>query len=470
LNDAYLGGDNKLVIYSIGTTVQVTATYHTYEYDNNGNELGTLVAVGPVVGVKEATFTGGSILAYTVVDVKDDGTIDSPDWKKVNQQVAVEDRAQIILKLKDTNDKEFVSTDNTFVENFTFTTSKNDVLIVDNDGRIYPVSQGSAVVVVKYGDNMIGTVTITVTPERKGTILTLTPQRFTLSNSANANDQQVVEAKLVDQYQKDVEITSIKAEYVSGVENNVIVDYDYDENKVIFKPVIDGSTGASNYKITVNDKVSRYVNITVAKPNGKNDLSDVKYRIDLAKSFDLAVKDDTNVETSAIEVKLFGYAPNGVKATDNVVNGYKVEILDPDGKQVSDSAKLNLYTPKVVSGDVVSGTVIEKIKTGNYRVIVKDGEKVVHSAYFNVTDTQAVPSLAEIKTVEYTAGTILEAAKECFVIKLDGKELKIVDVDYVGSSTMTGDKRIKSVKVEQKINGGYVLLHEVKIGMTIVQK
>lgn len=460
-NETYLD-NNKLVIFSIGTTTQITATYHTYEYDTNGNEVGTIVAVGPVVGVKEATLAAGSIVAYTVV-----GVDEAADWKKVNQQLSISDNARLILKLKDTNDKEFTSDSDELKNNFTFTTSSTNVLIIDNNGYLYPVSQGSAVIVVKYGDDLIGTVTITVTPERKGTILTLTPQAFTLSNDGHVNDSQKVEAKLVDQYQKEIAINKISVDYVSGVKTSVTYPESIvDTNKVTFNAITGGNTGKSTYKITVNDDISRYVTITVLQPNDKGDLSDVKYKVDVNKAIDLVVKDDTDITEAAVSAGLFGYAPNGVKTTANVATGsaYEVEILNPDGKQVSTNGSLNLY-------NVASGKVIEKIKTGNYRVIARKDGKVIDSTFFTVSDTQPAPSLAEVKGLEYIdASSIEAAARECFVIKIDGKELSIVGVDYVGSKDMTtGDKYIKSVKVEQEF-GGYKLIHEVKIGLNIKAK
>ena len=155
---------------------------------------------------------------------------------------------------------------------------------------------------------------------------------------------------------------------------------------------------------------------------------------------------------------LIGYAPNGIKATTNAVSkaGFSVDITGEADLAYNEA----LYT-------AASGGAITKIKTGTYKVVAKDGDTVLDTKYFTVTDTQKTPTM-KVVNAYYTKATLEDIAAECFEIKIDGKDhdgVVRVETGAIDDNKIFIDKVI----VKQDFGASY-LEHEVKVGLTVYKK
>jgi hypothetical protein len=469
-DNAYLDGNN-LLIFEIGKVTTVTATFHTLEFDNTGKEIGNIVVQKVIKGVDEKTIGAGSIKAYTIV-ANDGKSVADADWKELKHQVAVNQDSRVVLKLQDPADEDkFIYSDNDDYD-FDFTSSNEAVLIVDSEGILYPVKAGAVIVIVKYNNVAIGTLSITVVPESKAAFMTLNEYKIKLSNYAPAEDSKDIKINVKDQYNGKLDINNAIATFKNGPSDAIIWEA-HDEGGA--DPYITFSAenvakGNYVYTIKAND-VTRDVTITVGEPIAAGKTPDdykVKYEIVADGKLDLAVSKDTNLNND-FQVKVVGFV-NGYAVTKNVLDGenFILEVTDPkkDGiAKATTNGAINLYS--------VSGGAISKDETGTYKLVAKqkiDNKTVtLGSSHFIVEDTQAKPSLT-IKTQVYEEGDTIETAVEkCFAAKIDGEELDIVDIDYIGATS--NSKNIKTITVKQTFDGkDFYILHEVKVNRTITLK
>ena len=460
--------NNKITIFEIGKVAEVKATYNTYDYDDQGNERGTLQVPGQIVGVKEATVRAGSLEAYTITT---EGK--SPDWNKIEKRVAVEaNQPKLFVKVKNTDGKELTSDKD---DKFTFASTNDNVLYVDPEGRLYPVKDGaSVVVVVKYNDVIVDYANVTIVAKSKASIFTLSEYAFTLSIDPDVEDEKTIEINLKNQYGNDVNV-DLSESSITPITNKdglerFIEKPQFEGKKIKFKVLPGAQIGRVSYEVKVNG-IKRTVNITLAEPNHNGDESKIQYRLELNKTIDLAVEkaDDLN---KTLDIKLIGYAPNGVKATKDVASKAAIKITGPQ-----DDLKFNskLYGTETRNG--VSGQAITKIKTGTYKVeatmVIAGNNKVVGNVFFRVDDTQKAAT-PKVKETYYTnSSSYVDIAKECFEIKIDGKEVTddIFDVVTGDYSDINRSVYIKEVLVKQPIDGtDNYIVHTVKIARTVYAK
>ncbi len=455
---AYIYEGKKISIFEVGTVAEVKGTYNTYEYDEQGKEIGTVNAVAVIAGTKEATVAAGALNKYTVT-LEDE----TPDWDKdaVTRVAIGADRPKLFAFVKDSDDKDIKSDDEEFADNFTFESSNDNVLFVSPDGDLYPVKEGTVVVVVRYGDVIVGYANITVVPESKAAAYTLSEYNFTLSIEAAAEDSKEITVTLKDQYGNDaaVDNPSVTAlETANSVKEHITVDdSNLDDKKITFTVKAGAEVGKAVYEVEYNG-MKRTVTVTLAKPNHKEDMSDVRYRLILDKTIDLEIEDADDLNKK-LDIKLIGYAPNGVKATKDVAGavGYTIEVT-----KGSDSLAYNANL-----NTAVSGSAITKVDTGTYKVVAKnDDNKVLDTQFFTVKDSQKAPTL-KIETLYYTESNLFDIVDECFEIKIDGKDNDgIVDVE---AKELEDKIFVEKVFVKQAIGGSYIK-HEVVVNRTIYKK
>ena len=457
---AYIYEGKKISIFEVGTVAEVKGTYNTYEYDEQGKEIGTVNAVAVIAGTKEATVAAGALNKYTVT-LEDE----TPDWDKdaVTRVAIGADRPKLFAFVKDSDDKDIKSDDVEFAANFTFESSNDNVLFVSPDGDLYPVKEGTVVVVVRYGDVIVGYANITVVPESKAAAYTLSDYSFTLSTLDTVEDSKVVTVTLKDQYGNDAKVEDPEVNALTtndSVAEHIEVDTtELNDKKITFTVKAGAVAGKAVYEVVYNG-MKRTVTVTLVEPNHNSDITKVRYRLDLSKSIDLAVKEADDLDKK-LDIKLIGYAPNGIKATKDVASTTNIEITGEEKGLVYNS---DLYS-------VVSGGAITKIKTGTYKVVAKMDDKVVDTQYFTVSDTQKAPTY-KVENAYYTAGSLEDIADECFDIKIDGKDhdgVLSVEVGY-GEA---GDDRIyiKEVVVKELIEEtGSYLEHTVKVNLTVYKK
>ena len=503
-----------ITIWEENKAVKVTATYHTYVWnETTGEEMGNLQAAGVIIGVNPDSTNITGLAAWTIVQEKADGTF-APNFDDVKQVIAAEDSGYALFVKLNTKTGSSTSSVNSFdnQDDFELESSNDEVMIVDPiTGRLYPNKQGSVTVVVKYGKEdktPVGAISITVGPKSKASNLVLGTTSITLSNVIG--DSKDVSLKLTDQTGRDVPFTSadVDVRRASGAEVADFWTVAADGKKITFNGTVDA--GRYSIKVTVKD-VTRYVNVNVVTATAGAEVS--RYALELGTN-KVDLKAENKKVNKSISINLFGLAANGTKITNPAIDGdnFKIVVDAPyvsganwdydkdDHRRAGTSDNVSIafddLTVALFDGTnytlaaAASGTSIRKAPVGNYKVTayeyrdtnkdnVKDTWVAIGSQSFVVEDTQTIPVVSKIKTRVYDSvvaankADVISVASDCFEIKLNGELMTdITDIDYSGTDTSIYVRSI-TVRKSFTINDNGDTAHidfKVNVGVTIKQK
>ncbi len=488
-SNSFPSSARDITMYAVGTTSTVTATFHTWTYDQTtGAEIGNLTASTVLTCVDQAVDNVSELNAYTV----DNDTVTYPDFiNSVKHTMAAGDgytpAKQLFVQLKgtDSSGNELlianVSTDpNWDPSKWKYTSSNDDVLIVgETTGLLYAVAPGNAVVVITYGDKIIGSAVITVSAGRELASVSLDTERLTLSNvldEVTSVGISSVKDQLGDTYPNyhvDIDFSGNTDQGLLVYGEGDTAPYEFNANGV--------DAGTYTYLVTFTDnnnsskKIVRPINVVVQKPSNTNI---AYYKLEANKtSYDLKVTDSHLTEDAIFSV--YAYASNNVKLS-------KVDLSAYTTRSVSSSNSTQPSVVDVASGSAiisildtvttVSGSAIQKLATGGYTVTFTNPSETIAnrktlSFSFTVTDTQAKPVISQKKT--YTSAATLDAAfKDAFTVTLNGKnvtnELSSNLSDYVTNYDDGSTASIKEVYYYQTFSNGTVTLkHTIPVGKQI---
>jgi hypothetical protein len=495
-NDQTWAQGRELMMYNVGDTTTVTATYNTYNYDQSGNQIGAVTATAVITCVQYVDTNITGISAWTMT------TQNAPDFEKPNHTIAAlegtgpfdgETPFKLFVKFdaKDDNGNyKSVTSDLAGASGITFESSNNNILIISEYGVLSPVAAGNVTVVIKQNGTAINTIPITVSPRRVLGSVSLDTYGFTLSNSEEVDDRRRVNITVKDQlgqnmdpawFDVNVYPTNNNSGGIEVVEesNGIAGDIYAQPYRTFAGKYAEAGTYA--YAVQITDirtwtTMTIHTNITVRKPKEQNTYS---YRIETDKqTYDLALVSWDNTED--VNISVFGYDVNGVRAkrvevaTDGAMkievkrNGSPVpfEIVGANGViRLVDTDALYVENAPEEQVDLVT-----KMPTGTYSIRFLVAGEQKHSAIFTVKDTQMKPSVSVNKTYAQTGkegyDSILAGVKECFTVSFDGRNVtsQIKSVDYTGAN---GTYFIKSVVFNQKLKGNVYLEHTVAINRTI---
>lgn len=460
--------DSKLVLYKVGDTAKVTATYHTYEYDTNGNEVGAIKTEATITAVEESAFTSGNY-KYTV-------SKDKPNWKDFTQnaKIAINDSdRQVFVQLNDKNDDEIN------YSGYYLDSSNDDVLVVNDDSSdtelkasIYAVEKtGSAYVLVKNEDNkVVLSLPVTIVAERKDANLVLAESSVKLTNSII--DTASVKMTLKDQFGEDKTIDDgeVFVDLIDDPKDAGADPYiDVVDGKINLASATDMVKGTYKYKITYDDGLAKTLSVVVQEPSD-SDKNDTFKLVVSDKTADIVFKDD---ETKSINIDMKVAQVDG----KGVVRAYVTDVdytLKVDGKVATDSA----YDIDVVSGvltlkalevPTTAGEVV-KAKLGKYIVTAEatatvDSKTKTGKLTGSVTLTDSQPGLrVERDTkVDLLSDTFGDVVTEAFKFYYRGNETSVT-VEEVEVNNMSGNSvnetaesdttySIKKVKVLVDVDG-----------------
>jgi hypothetical protein len=467
--------DNKLTIFTKGAVANVTATYHTRNFDQNtGKEIGNIVVTAPIVGVESQPVAFGNVKAYTI-------TSGSADFDKpVHLLGAGDNDYKLFVKISGTKDgttSDYTNTDPNAADASKWSFSSTDETTLMMSGNILiPVKQGSAVVIVKYDDKVVATIQVQIGQKQAVTSLNLDNSNFTLYS--NISQTKTVKITAKDQFQRTVSldtndhpVTITRLSAPTGA-SEIAGTVAYADGAATYTFTTDTNTpkGYYNYKVATG-KTSRYIRIHVQSTTAQS-ASYQKLSLSTSK-FD--VKATTATKTSGIGINVFGYASDGIVMEDNtsaIGSEYKVVVTGPDN---------NEYTMKVADNGIYklvtlpeAGATDKKITqatAGHYKVTLfkKSGEGFSTTPsdvkYFTVENTQAKATLASIKTLYPTtsftdASTLQSVIPECFNITLPNGNTAtpddIASVECQGT-VQNGAAYVKSVTVKVSVGDNYVL-------------
>jgi len=486
--------DKKLLLFKIGDTAKATATYHTFKYDTNGNEIGAIKA--------EATITAIDKTPFAVKESKYTIAKNAPDWSKastvINAKLAIKDQNfKLFFYVKDNNDKVAET-------GYTFESSNNDVLLVSNNSgisaNVIAVAQGTAYVLVKNADNKIlFSLPVTIVAERKLASLITSSETLTLSNAINVADKKTLTVEQKDQYSDkmaapsttDMTVKCLSTSAVDSAKKAIAVDtitnnplyYTTATGKVIFNGSV-GTTevpvGTYVYSIKVGD-YTRTVTVNVKTP----DLNVATYyQLEMNTNavdttFDGSSSDDKNIVIKVAGIKgtavasygaigAIGTSKDGDIADDKIVIKKGSDVVT--GASIVTTLTGTTITFKALG--VNGSNVVSKAAAGSYSVeITYDGIKL--NSGFVITDTQAGVTVARVAT-NYT-GSLEDGIAKVFTFTYEGKDLKIVGSDIVAGSikeTHSGNTYsitsvIINVKVSVRNDAGATVTYTVPTTVTI---
>lgn len=493
--------DKKLYMNKIGDTINLTATFHTYNWVE-GKEVGNVTATGVVTCVEIAKDQVGNIEGWSVQ------TAIPTNFKTPKTQVFKNGNANLYVLLKGKS----AGGDTLETANYTghptaargtaewkYTSSNPSVLMISQTGdapSVYGVSEGMATVVVSYDGVQVGSCDITVIGARKLAMAKLSADSLVLSKAFS--DATTISVEVKDQLGDDYGAysTEVVANGNHTLPNNPVGSLTFDGHNV--------SAGSYGYTVKIKDNNSSTVislnfNVTVQDPSANLTLSHYKIEADKVS---YEVKSDDAISNVTAQLKVYKYNSAGMKidklqngVADLVAAGYDITVKNPDGATVTGSAitagnaiingsnQVVLSGTKTVSGMSVAATE----KKGTWLITATSsasGAKSVNPVSFEIKNTQPKVEVSikrnvtdKVSSVVGNEATIID---ECISFVVGDKTLHPI-AGLVGTAGIAGpsnpdivwltsgkDISLKTLKLYEPLdNGGYVE-HEVNMnGMVI---
>ena len=482
--NGYTSG-SKLYLNKVGDTAEATITYKTGKYDQNGKPEGN-------IGPNKVTITAVDQAVVNSFDARiDDNTKASFDKAKDTKKIAVKDpNKAVFFKIKDANGKEISSSE---YAKYSVETSDKTVLMLATSSlgskkvNVTALKSGTAYILIKKDDKVVGSVAIEIGAERTVATLELDKYSVTVSRSLTG-DAKAVKATVKDQYGDDISAT-LNVECLStDVSGKVPADisgpnyYTYDNDKTVtFK----NSAEKGNYVYKISYKkdgkevVAKTVSVTVKEATNTTATA---WRLDVANdNADIVVGKDVKDQT--VTVSMIGMNDD-TDVTRETTTKYVVK--DKDGKVVYDDTAATvvskgaftknvsgvltfdaLTTSTSTSGSAITAT--KNIAADKYDVTAvyqKDAKtKVTMTTSFTIKDSQAAAGVEQkAETVDAAYNTVSAALGQALVItygdkvytdrsdvdnKTDGLAANIVE--YKVDDNVKGEVTRDSVKV----NGTY---------------
>ncbi len=441
-HDAYIDNSRKTItFFESGKVATVKAVFHTYNYNEAGIEK-TIETTAAIKSVDKASVSVTGINAWTIT--ANNNTVDfSKD--ELNHKLSLSDNGYyLMVQLLKSDKKTEDSKDNS---KFTFESSDNTVLIV-NGKQLFPVKTGSATVLVKYEGTIVGTIELTILPEREAATLTLESNKTMLSLGKDF-DVATIKVSVKDQLGADYTAKEAKIQLLSGPTGATAPFTSattITNNKIEINGNQFSKAGVYQFKVTIGNltKVFSLDIKEVGEVTGqKLELSSNKVDTTLVLSNKENTNASKNVSIKLFNVDKFGYKESeitnlvyGLEAAKAQITGetgtaFYYEVTSPESVTVpgstGDDTVINTATNNF-QPITTSGSSISKAKTGSYKVaaykLTKNGTNdfviaPVGVDFINVVDNQ--PSAVVIQNeVKASASTINGAlAAGDIEIKLD---------------------------------------------------
>ena len=470
-SNGYVNG-SKLYLNKVGDTATAEVTYKTGKYDANGKPEGNITS-------GKVAITAVDQAAVNSYDVKIAKTGKSFDKVAANKQIAVGETSAntAYFQIKDADNKEIP-----FYTDYTVESSDNSILMVndasiaDKEATLTPVKAGTAYLLIKKNNVIVGSVAITVVAEKAVTTMAVDKASVALSTKLGVSGVAIVSFK--DQYGTDIKgdyknvsvsCLSTSADKVKAADVTANKDSKYftivqaDSNVKVTFNVTDVTKGSYVYKIAYmkdgKEVCAKTVNVNVQTPvaAGKGSVS---YALNMNTTKIDTLVDDKHHTANDYKVtvdvtELIAGVPNatlknGSKISDNADEAKRTEVksivykvVDPNGKAIYDNVtKENAVTSTAISVDENEKLTIETVTfnatkaakknltKGTYTVTAvittlaagkadKDAVKSTFTTSFVVDDTQPT---GELSVVKNTVGkdTIETMAENAFKYVYEG--------------------------------------------------
>ena len=472
--NGYTNG-SKLYLNKVGDTATAEITYKTGKYDQNGKPEGN-------IGPNKVTITATAQSEVNNFAVRIDDTAKKFDKAKDTNKIAVNETKVAMFKIQNADNQEISD-----YSKYTFESSDKSVLMLasnkvgtNNSIAITALKNGTAYILVKKDDKVVGSVAIDIVAERAVATLDVDKSAVTLSQDLT-NDTKKVNVTLKDQYgdkwagdyNLNVECLSTDAKNAQGntltvnaVNANAESKYFTFTAKTGKDVTFNATAEKGNYVYKISYKkdnkevAAKTVSVAVKKADVNATVS--AYRLDIDNSnVDMKVDNDNKEKT--INIQMIGVADGVDKEVENdatftvkKADGTKIFVGNKNAETtthaaISASTGSLVVKPVIISGGALA---VKQLDAGTYTVIaekniVENGttKTVTISTSFTITDTQAKAEV-EVKNNTVTGNTVEQMLKDAIIVTFDGKTYTSV------ASVTDKDGALNIGEVEATLNDG----------------
>ena len=476
-SNGYVNG-SKLYLNKIGDTATAEVTYKTGKYDANGKPEGNITS-------GKLTITAVDQASVNSYDVKIAKAGKKFDKVVANKQIAVGETSAntAYFQIKDVDNNEI-----SYYTDYTVESSDNSILMVDDasiadkEAVLTPVKAGTAYLLIKKNNTIVGSVAITVVAEKA--VTTMSVDKASVALSTQLAKPGTVTASFKDQYGADIKgdadkvsvsclstsADKVKTDDVTANASSKYFSVAQNGNNVaVTFNVANVTKGSYVYKIAYmkdgKEVCAKTVNVNVQTPAdpGKGSVS-YALNVNTAK-VDTLVDDNhnkaagTNYDVTVDVTESIGGVPYAtLKPADTIADGktgadattvesivYKV--VDKDGKAIFDDVtKVNNVTNAAIqatNGKLTVNTVSfsaisaqKNLAKGTYTVTAvittkkgtNDPDKTTFTTSFVVEDSQPAGEVSRVKDT-VAGGTIKAMAEAAFKYVYEGTSYAASDAD-----------------------------------------
>lgn len=474
--NGYTNG-SKLYLNKVGDTATAEITYKTGKYDQNGKPEGN-------IGPNKVTITATAQSEVNNFAVRIDDTAKKFDKAKDTNKIAVNETKVAMFKIQNADNQEISD-----YSKYTFESSDKSVLMLasnkvgtNNSIAITALKNGTAYILVKKDDKVVGSVAIDIVAERAVATLDVDKSAVTLSKDLT-NDTKKVNVTLKDQYgdkwagdynlnveclstdAKDVTVNTVNANasskyfaFTAKTGKDVTFNATAEKGNYVYK---------ISYKKDNKEVAARTVSVSVKKAADNAVVS--AYRLDIDnKNVDMKVDNDNKEKT--INIQMIGVA-DGVdkKVEDDATftvkkaDGTKIFVGSKNAETTTHAAISAKTGTLVVKPVVISGSAlaVKQLDAGEYTVIAEKKitesngtEKTVTiSTTFTITDTQAKAEV-KVKNNTVAAGNVGDMLEKALIVSFDGKTYtSISDITDKDGSLTIGEVKVKKNTDGKEVSG-----------------
>ena len=418
--NGYTNG-SKLYLNKVNDTAEATIEYKTGKYDQNGKAEGN-------IGPNKVTITAVDQAVVNGFDVRiDKATTTKFDKAKDSKKLAVKDPTQYaaFLKIKDANGNEIKDYNKYTVESSDKATLMLGASTLDSKHsvNVTAVKAGTAYILIKKDNKIVGSVAVEIVAER--TVATLELDSYNVTLSKQLKNTKTVTATVKDQYGDDI-AANLSVECLSTDVSNLSTSavagstyYTINGKKVTFNSE-NVAAGNYVYKISYKNSDNKEVvakTVSVAVKDAKTTVPDA-WRIDVDNNnFDLKVDKDTTADKN-IAIQVVGMK-DGIDVKYETIKS--ISVKDAKGNAVvttkSGSAMLVNAITTAKSGSAIVAD--KKLATGTYSVKAtitnNEGKDIELSTTFTVKDTQDKASV-DVKDNTVAGATVADAVKNALTV------------------------------------------------------
>lgn len=459
--NGYITSDNKLFMTKEGKEASIIITYTT----SDGSKFTATQKITCVaLTAKEA-----SSYKFTITDNSSEPDFKTSDFK-ANTQISLDESGYAHFCAFD-EDNNVINYDKV-----SYTSSNDEILIVNSNGKMVPVKEGTVNVIVTASEGkseITYSFTVTVLGKRTLNSLSLSSHSVSMSNSYEPDYVRYITVTGKDQYGNAVNLTGASYTLQETSNKSLPVTYDPATQQISVKTGVTATAGTYNYKLTITSGQKTITTSFIVVVTSVPSTGAVGYVAEVSSpNFDMKV-DQTMTTDPTIKIRLAKYI-NGVfveyadftSATvqrnglyclnDLTLNTSKSEVALSAGKELT-LTPLKLTFKKNAVGECV------KAPTGTYAITLKyydnTGTARTSTTSLILKDTQTVPTVTVKKLeAEQSVSNALALANECLSVS-DG----VIDSCTATGTTLMGDSisvasgekiHIKTVTVKNIVNTG----------------